>query len=300
MKMDSNNIMNPNNRDIFNKYLAEISKLQPLSKDEEIDLFKQIEINKDNQQAIDKLCKHNLLFVVSVAKKYSKTIDKSSLTLEDLVNDGNIGLCIAVRRFDYKTGNKFISYAVWWIQAMILKSIQDNVKSIRIPQNARLILTKIKKQEDKLEQKFSRYPTTLEIFEGMVEDGDTKANDTVYKMDELINISTFEKSLNSLISVDGSTELGEMVVCEELKPDELLLAQEKNKLITSILDSLPDLIKNYFIDFYGFSGEKPLTVVQMGEKYDDIPATIRLRMGKYLRQLKHTNRTKKRFLLSTY
>lgn len=290
-------IVDANNKNIFNKYLAEIAKLRPLSREEEIVLFKRIQLN-DDQKAIDMICKHNLLFVVMVAKRYAKTLNKSSLTLEDLVNDGNIGLLLAIRKFDYTTGNKFISYAVWMIKSCILKSIQDNVKSIRIPSNARSVINKSKKQEIKLEQIFGRTPSHLEIFEAMIEDGEMNENDTINKFDKLININFYEKSLNSLINDETVTEIGELIKSDDLEPQDLLLGKERKQLILKLIDNVPQHIKNYYNDYYGLDGEKPLSLIEMGDKYEEQPATIKLRMGKHLRNIKRKHNNMKKYFFS--
>ena len=154
------NKTNPNNREIFDKYLKEIKIYKPLSKLEEFELFKRLEINCDDVEARDKLCKHNLLFVLSVANAFQSRIatGQNSLTLEDLVNEGNIGLLIAISKFDYTRGNKFISYAVWHIRATIQQSLYNNIKSIRIPTNAIDILTAYNKINIKLEQTLENTP----------------------------------------------------------------------------------------------------------------------------------------------
>jgi RNA polymerase primary sigma factor len=228
LKVNGATIVVANNKEIFNRYLIEIEKLKPLTKEEEVCLFKQIETN-DDQTAIDKICKHNLLFVVSVARSYAKTLPKSSLTLEDLVSEGNIGLCLAIRKFDYKTGNKFISYAVWWIRQHILKCIQDNIKSIRIPSNIRTVINKYNKKESNLEQIFNRKPTTLEVFESMLEDGNNVSS--AQKLDDILDVSTFEKSLNSLVIMDGTVELGGLIKSDELPVDIQLIGKERSELI---------------------------------------------------------------------
>jgi len=153
------------------EHLNEIAKFRPLSREEEAETFKLIKLG--DQRAIDKICKHNLLFVVSVAKRYSVMLGASStLTLEDLISEGNIGLFIAINKFNPEEGNKFISYAVWWIKQCILASIQNNIKNIRIPSSVRSELNKINRKEQQLTQLFERSPSSIEIFEAMVDDGE--------------------------------------------------------------------------------------------------------------------------------
>lgn len=298
LKSQGINIANPNHQDNFNKYLLEISKFSILTKEEEVELFKRIAINNDDKSAIDKVCNHNLRFVVSVAKKYAKLIQTSTLTLEDLVNEGNMGLCDSVRRFDYTTGNKFISYAVWRIQGYIIKSIQINIKNIRLPLNATRILNKIKKEESFLEQKLSRTPSTLEIFSNISENDSSYEISSVNKLDLLININNFEKSLNTRIGDESDIELIDMVASDTLDPNEILNEKQHHELIYELLESLPTLIKNYCIDYFGFYGATPMTYKELGVKYEDNHTSIRMRMDRYLRQARKLNRFNKQYFLS--
>src|ERR1035437_3821917 len=148
LKLQCQFISNPNNKKIYFIHMNEISKFRPLSREEEVETFKRVEIG--DQKAIDKISRHNLLFVVTIAKKYSAAIGTSFLTLEDLISEGNLGLLKAIKRFDYRTKNKFITYCVWWIKQGILASIQDNVKTIRLPNSVKSEITKLNRKEERL------------------------------------------------------------------------------------------------------------------------------------------------------
>src|SRR4030042_4543358 len=124
----------------LDKYLQEIGKVELLKSDEEIDLARRIK--KGDQAALEKLTKANLRFVVSVAKQYQN----QGLSLGDLINEGNLGLIKAAKKFDETRGFKFISYAVWWIRGSILQALAEQSRIIRLPLNQVGSLNKISKE----------------------------------------------------------------------------------------------------------------------------------------------------------
>src|SRR6267142_5597661 len=137
----------------LDKYLQEIGKVDLITSDEEVKLAQRI--RDGDQMALEKLTKANLRFVVSVAKQYQN----NGLTLGDLINEGNLGLIKAAKRFDETKGFKFISYAVWWIRQSILSAVADQSRIVRLPLNQVGSLSKIRKSSSKLEQQFERVPT---------------------------------------------------------------------------------------------------------------------------------------------
>lgn len=296
LKNYSYNIVDANNKDIFNKYLLEVRNYSPLSKEEELELFKKIEKDGDTK-AIDKLCLHNLRFVIAVSKKYANSISSSSLTLEDLVSEGNMGLYIAIRKFDYHTGNKFISYAVWWIRQYIMKAIQTNTKSIRLPDHITRLSNRINKKEAYLEQELGRTPTTLEVFEAMYRDLGTQ--NTLSKFEEIIKVNLNETSLNKTIDFDEKMELSELLKSDDNEPDQDLIYKERHELAIKMLDNLPQQIRNYFNDYFGLCGNSQLNLTEMGQKYGELPATIKVRIDKYMRRIKSRNRKNREFFYPT-
>jgi RNA polymerase primary sigma factor len=177
MKVNTDNLnlpsgvfVNPNNKETFNRYMIDIKGLKPLSREEEVEMFKRIEATND-PIAIETICKHNLLFVVSVAKRYARTVGHSALTLEDLISEGNLGLHQAIQKFDYRTGNKFISFAIWQIKSLIRQSIQNNVKAIRMPANASTQLRRYSREEVITEKELERKPTAQEVHSNMLSKG---------------------------------------------------------------------------------------------------------------------------------
>src|SRR6056297_942754 len=139
------------------KYLHEISKEDLLSAEQEVELARKIK--KGDEQALEKLIRSNLRFVVSVAKQYQN----QGLSLPDLINEGNLGLIKAAKRFDETRGFKFISYAVWWIRQSILQALAEQARIVRLPLNRVGALNKIGKKFSELEQRYEREPTAGEI-----------------------------------------------------------------------------------------------------------------------------------------
>src|SRR4249919_1152878 len=141
----------------LDKYLNEISKVSMINAEEEVELAQRI--REGDQAALERLVNANLRFVVSVSKQYQN----QGLTLGDLINEGNLGLIKAAKRFDETRGFKFISYAVWWIRQSILQAIADQARIVRLPLNQVGSLNKISKAYSKLEQEFEREPSSEEL-----------------------------------------------------------------------------------------------------------------------------------------
>ena len=139
------------------RFLSDISKVQMIGADEEVELARKIKAG--DEDALNKLVTTNLRFVVSVAKQYQN----QGIGLQDLINEGNLGLIKAAQRFDETRGFKFISYAVWWIRQAILQAIADQSRIVRLPLNQVGVINKIKKETARLEQTLNRLPTTEEI-----------------------------------------------------------------------------------------------------------------------------------------
>src|SRR6187402_3317801 len=143
----------------LDKYLHEIGKVDLITAEEEVVLAQKI--REGDQAALERLTKTNLRFVVSVAKQYQN----QGLTLGDLINEGNLGLIKAAKRFDETKGFKFISYAVWWIRQSILQAIAEQSRMVRLPLNQIGAMNKVRKAFSKLEQEYQREPSAEEISE---------------------------------------------------------------------------------------------------------------------------------------
>src|SRR6201991_2213673 len=145
----------------LNQYLSDIARIPMITPQEEVILTQKI--REGDQAALERLTTANLRFVVSVAKQYQN----QGLTLGDLINEGNLGLIKAAKRFDETKGFKFISYAVWWIRQSILSAVAEQSRIVRLPLNQVGSLSKIRKSSSKLEQQFERPPTPEELAEDL-------------------------------------------------------------------------------------------------------------------------------------
>jgi RNA polymerase primary sigma factor len=283
-------IINPANRLTFDRYISESARLKPLSREEEVALFKHIEATND-RSAIEKICRHNLLFVVSVARRYAESVTASnSLSLEDLVSEGNMGLYEAIATFDYNTNNKFISFAVWKIRQRILSSIQNNSKTIRIPHNVYKEFVKIRKAKLEMDQKVGGHADLSDVFDKMVESGDTNGKDTYLRLVNIEKAAEFEKSLNTSIGDDSDEDWMETLKSKEDNIDAVILKTEKYNFAHSLLNQIPKDDLKYFIDYYGFYDQEKLTIVQMAQKYGVSESYIKLKIDKYLRALSRENK----------
>ncbi|MFA7402052.1 MAG: RNA polymerase sigma factor RpoD/SigA, partial [Bacteroidales bacterium] len=207
----SHSITNRDNSS-FEKYLQDISKEQMISPDEEVELAQQIKAG--NKDALDKLVKANLRFVVSVAKQYQN----QGLGLQDLINEGNLGLIKAAKRFDETRGFKFISYAVWWIRQSISHAIADQSRIVRLPVNQLGAVNRIKKEVARLEQMYNRQPTIEEIAEVI----DLPIN----KIGEVIKISARHLSMDAPISSEDDTNFIDTFISDEVTHTDAILIQE--------------------------------------------------------------------------
>ena len=151
------------NRDTgtLEKYLQDIAKEKLVTPEEEVELAQRIKAG--DQQALNQLVRANLRFVVSVAKQYQN----QGLSLQDLIDEGNVGLIKAAQRFDETRGFKFISYAVWWIRQSILQAVAEQARIIRLPLNQVGAISKMKKTASLLEQEYQRKPSVEELAKEM-------------------------------------------------------------------------------------------------------------------------------------
>lgn len=297
-------ISNPNDRDIYEKYMREIAKFKPLSREEEHELFVEYK-RTGNPRIREKLCKHNLLFVVAVAKRYAMLIPYSTITLEDLISEGNIGVIQAIEKFDPNSGNKFISYAVWWIRQTIGACIQNNFKNIRLPNNVKTFIRKMEREEGQLQQLLGRDITTQELFEAMLSKGKIKESTSTSVIDELFKMNHYETSLNKKTRVDKGSrtdegiELIDLLTSEDNTPYQTAIEKERTKIAMDMLDKLPRKIQNYIIDYFGLNGEQPMKLVEMAEKYECSGASIKSNIDKYLRQMRRNNKAIGKHLFPT-
>ena len=263
----------------LDKYLQEIGKVDLITADEEVELAQRIKAGDD--RALEKLTKANLRFVVSVAKQYQN----QGLTLPDLINEGNLGLIKAAKRFDETRGFKFISYAVWWIRQSILQALAEQSRIVRLPLNKIGSINKINKTFAFLEQSHERPPSAEEIAKEL----DMTINDVKESM----------KNSGRHVSMDAPLVEGEdsnlydvLRSGESPNPDKELLHESLRTEIERALETLTpreaDVIRLYF----GLGDQHPMTLEEIGEKFDLTRERVRQIKEKAIRRLKHTSRSK--------
>ena len=268
----------------LNTYLQDVSKLDMITADEEVELAQRI--REGDQVALERLTKANLRFVVSVAKQYQN----QGLKLPDLINEGNVGLVKAAKRFDETRGFKFISYAVWWIRQSILQALAEQSRIVRLPLNKIGSINKINKTFAFLEQSHERPPSAEEIAKEL----DMTINDVKESM----------KNSGRHVSMDAPLVEGEdsnlydvLRSGESPNPDKDLLHESLRTEIERALETLTpreaDVIRLYF----GLGDQHPMTLEEIGETFDLTRERVRQIKEKAIRRLKHTSRSK---ILKTY
>lgn len=260
-------------------YLREIGETPLISAHEEVDLAKRI--RDGDQIALEKLTKANLRFVVSVAKQYQN----QGLSLADLINEGNIGLIKAAKRFDETRGFKFISYAVWWIRQAILQALAEQSRIVRLPLNRVGTLHKIGKISSSLEQEYGREPSPDEIAREL-ELSTLEVSDT-------LKISNSHLSLDAPFSVSEDNSLMDVLEDEfQPAPDEALLVESLRVEIERALDSLNPREAEVVDLYFGLSSEKALTLEEIGARFGLTRERVRQIKEKAIRRLRHASRSR--------
>ncbi|NCA75093.1 MAG: RNA polymerase sigma factor RpoD/SigA [Alphaproteobacteria bacterium] len=268
----------------LDKYLADIGKEELISADEEVQLAQRI--RQGDQLALEKLCKANLRFVVSVAKQYQN----QGLGLPDLINEGNVGLIKAARRFDETRGFKFISYAVWWIRQSILQALAEQSRIVRLPLNQVGSLSKMSKASIKLEQRFERSPSIDELA-AELELPQQKVADTLRMSSRII-------SMDAPIDHDDETKLVDVFVNEDTpETDENLIRESLSHEVQRSLSTLTDKEREIINMFYGIGYPHSYTLEEIGSMFDLTRERVRQIKEKAIRRLKHSSRSK---LLKSY
>ena len=263
----------------LDKYLQEIGKVELLTAEEEVALAQRI--RQGDQAALEKLTKANLRFVVSVSKQYQN----QGLSLPDLINEGNLGLIKAAQRFDETRGFKFISYAVWWIRQSILQALAEQSRIVRLPLNKIGSLNKINKAYAKLEQELEREPNyeeiaqVLEISESEVKESLRNSGRHV-SMDAPL-VEDEDNNMYDVLRADDSPSPEEGLMYESLR-------KEIDRAISTLTPREADVIRLYF----GLDGQHPLTLEEIGEKFDLTRERVRQIKEKAIRRLKHSSRSK--------
>lgn len=260
-------------------YLREIGETPLITADEEVRLARKIK--QGDKRALEKLTKANLRFVVSVAKQYQN----QGLSLADLINEGNIGLIKAAKRFDETRGFKFISYAVWWIRQAILQALAEQSRIVRLPLNRVGTLHKIGKISARLEQDLGREPSPEEIAKEL-ELSEGEVSDT-------LKISNSHLSLDAPFSVSEDNSLIDILEDEfQPSPDESLLQNSLRIEIEKALDSLTAREAEVITLYFGLQGEKALTLEEIGARFSLTRERVRQIKEKAIRRLRHASRSR--------
>ncbi len=263
----------------LDKYLQEIGKVDLLTAEEEIELA--IKIKEGDKKALEKLTKANLRFVVSVAKQYQN----QGLSLGDLINEGNLGLIKAGKRFDETRGFKFISYAVWWIRQSILQALAEQSRIVRLPLNRVGALSKIGRAYSNLEQEFEREPSADELADEL--DMDVK------EVTDTLKISSKHVSVDAPFAQGEENRLLDVMKNDEQpSPDNMLLSESLKTEIASALSSLPERESEVLKLYYGIETDHAMTLEEIGEKFNLTRERVRQIKEKAIRRLRHASKSK--------
>ena len=259
----------------LDQYFQDISKIDLLTPEEEVELA--LLIQQGDEAAQEKLVKANLRFVVSVAKQFQN----QGLSLSDLINEGNIGLIKASKKFDVTRGFKFISYAVWWIRQGIMQGIADNQRVVRLPLNRVSLLTKVSKAARLLEQEYERKPSTQELAEYL----ELTTDEVAFTM----QTSSHQLSIDAPLGINNENNTNLLDVLPDEKnslPDDELMQESLQKEIDSILNKLSEREAEVIRLSFGIGYEKPATLEEIGGQFNLTRERIRQIKEKALRNLR--------------
>lgn len=262
----------------LDKYLHEIGKVDLITAEEEVILAQKI--REGDQAALERLTKTNLRFVVSVAKQYQN----QGLTLGDLINEGNLGLIKAAKRFDETKGFKFISYAVWWIRQSILQAIAEQSRIVRLPLNQVGSLSKISKAFSRLEQQFEREPSPEELADNL--------ETTVEKISDTLSNSGRHVSMDAPFVQGEENTLLDVLENSDPNTDSNLINESLSEEIKRSLSTLTEREREIIVLFFGLSTNHPLSLEEIGEKFNLTRERVRQIKDKALQRLRHTSRSK--------
>ena len=260
------------NTGTLDKYLSDIAKESLLTTEEEVELAQRI---KADRAALDRLVKANLRFVVSVAKQYQN----QGLSLQDLINEGNLGLVKAAQRFDETRGFKFISYAVWWIRQSILQAVAEQARIIRLPMNQVGALAKVKKAVSMLEQKLERRPTVKEIADAVDLPED--------KVDQLMSLNSRAVSTDAPIDDQDDTNFLDIYVTEdEVQTDSAVEKESTSRAIRRSLDMLNEKERTIICMYFGLGSTREYSLEEIAMKLNISRERTRQIRDRALKRLK--------------
>lgn len=261
---------------VMNRYMKEVAKEEMITADEEAELAMRIQRHDEHShEAVNKLVRANLRFVISVAKQYQDL----GLPLIDLINEGNLGMIRAAQGFDGSRGFKFITYAVWWIRQSILKALGDQGRIVRLPQNQVGNVTKLKNARDRFEQIHQRQPSPEEL-----------ADELDMDLDKVIDIIQIDKGE---ISVDKTFEEGETntlldVMTDDEAPevDHRLINESLSDEISVAMNCLNERERFVLVHTFGLGGQPEMSLDEIGAAIDLSRERVRQIREKAIRQLR--------------
>ena len=261
-------------------YLKEIGQIKLLSAEEEVELAKRV--SEGDQEAKNKLTEANLRLVVSIAKKYSGR----GLHILDLIQEGNTGLIRAVDKFDWTKGNKFSTYATWWIRQAITRAIADQARTIRVPVHMVEVINKATRCNRKLVQELGREPTVEEIA--------AELNLPVEKIIEANRTAADTLSLDTPVGDEEDTSIGSFVEDERTPgpadaTSNALLAEALKEILDTLTEREADVLRMRF----GMYDGRTHTLEEVGQIFGVTRERIRQIENKAIRKLRHPSRAKK-------
>ncbi|MBS1665874.1 MAG: RNA polymerase sigma factor RpoD/SigA [Bacteroidetes bacterium] len=267
------------------KYLQEIGKVELIGPEEEVKLA--IRIKQGDQQALEKLTKANLRFVVSVAKQYQN----QGLTLPDLINEGNLGLIKAAQRFDETRGFKFISYAVWWIRQSILQSLAEQSRIVRLPLNKVGLTNRIQKAYSQLEQEFEREPSAEELAEMLELD--------IEEVSSTLGIGGRHISMDTPLNEGEEGTLLDVLENQNAERAEINIEHKESlkQEIDRSMQSLTERQKEVICFFFGIGVDHPMSLEDIGQRFHLTRERVRQIKDKAITKLRTNNRSES---LKTY
>lgn len=258
--------------DPIRKYLKEISKVELLTAEEEIELSKRIQ--QGDAEAKQQLCEANLRLVANIAKRYVG----HGMPYLDLIQEGNIGLMKAVDKFDYTLGYKFSTYATWWIRQAITRAIADQSRVIRVPVHMVDNIYKLNKAQKKFLQAYGREATMEELSEEL--------NLPKEKIKQIMKAAQGTISMNTPVGEEEDTTLGDFIPDDELTPDERAIESGMKEEVSKVLDSLTDREKQVITLRFGLEDGRERTLEEVGQKFGVTRERVRQIEKKALNKLR--------------
>lgn len=263
----------------LNQYLREISRYPLLDREEEVRLAQGI--RRGEEEALNKLVRSNLRFVVTVSKKYQN----QGVPLSDLINEGNLGLIRAARKFDETKGIKFISYAVWWIRQAILQALAEQGRIVRVPLNRAGIINRIVKRRAKLVQELGREPTVGEIAEGM--------DLSHEEVERTLAISRTHLSLDAPVAPGEESRLLDYLPDRiSPGPDEEMIEKALTDALEKALSTLRSREAAILRQYFGLGDAAPMSLEEIGAGLGVTRERVRQIKEQALQRLRHASRAR--------